>query len=424
MAERLQLLGTIDGQRVAHVPISNRSLRIHAYETLRPLSLYRGQRAWRAAAVEDHDRPAVARADPARRRRVARGGSSNARVTASAFSSPVTRKRTQSAFASIGGVIVTRVTHGSRPGSAAIASRSRSCRPGACGKSDAVWPSGPDAEDIQAQPHAARAPRRTRRRPLPGRARRGCGARPRAARSSAVEQRALRHRVVRALVVGRHAALVAPPQLDAAPVRLQPRRGLVRELGLLPPESAMCPPLARRLGEQLARAARRGLGVVEDDQVDAHARAFCVSVPRRGGCLRSGLRRGRARRWRRRRRPASPSGCCTKARSTSPASASRRLENPLEVTPDTLFQIGSITKTFTGTAGDAPRRARRARPRRAGAHVPARAEAERRRRRRARDDAPPAHAHGRLDRRLLRRPRLGRRRARAHVRVARRRCRS
>ena len=26
------------------------------------------------------------------------------------------------------------------------------------------------------------------------------------------------------------------------------------------------------------------------------------------------------------------------------------VENPLEVTPDTRFQVGSITKTFTGTA--------------------------------------------------------------------------
>src|SRR5690348_8801193 len=43
-----------------------------------------------------------------------------------------------------------------------------------------------------------------------------------------VEQRRLRHRVVRALVVGRHAALVSPPELDVAPVGLEPGRDLVR----------------------------------------------------------------------------------------------------------------------------------------------------------------------------------------------------
>src|SRR4029078_5570676 len=43
----------------------------------------------------------------------------------------------------------------------------------------------------------------------------------------AIEQRGLRHAVVRALVALRHAPLVAPPELDARPVGLAPGRELV-----------------------------------------------------------------------------------------------------------------------------------------------------------------------------------------------------
>src|SRR5439155_1232094 len=43
-----------------------------------------------------------------------------------------------------------------------------------------------------------------------------------------VEERALREPVVRALVAGRDAALVAPPELDAAPVAPELRGLLVR----------------------------------------------------------------------------------------------------------------------------------------------------------------------------------------------------
>ena len=50
----------------------------------------------------------------------------------------------------------------------------------------------------------------------------------RAAAPRRVEQRALREPVVRALVVGRHAALVAPPELRVAPVAPQLGRELVR----------------------------------------------------------------------------------------------------------------------------------------------------------------------------------------------------
>src|SRR2546421_345544 len=48
-----------------------------------------------------------------------------------------------------------------------------------------------------------------------------------------VEERALCHPEVGVVVVGRHAALVAPPQLGGAPVRLGHRRSLVRELRAL-----------------------------------------------------------------------------------------------------------------------------------------------------------------------------------------------
>src|SRR5581483_550850 len=45
-----------------------------------------------------------------------------------------------------------------------------------------------------------------------------------------VEERLLRHAEVRALVLGRDAALVSPPDVDAAPVGLELRRDLVRVL--------------------------------------------------------------------------------------------------------------------------------------------------------------------------------------------------
>jgi hypothetical protein len=87
-----------------------------------------------------------------------------------------------------------------------------------------------------------------------------------------VEERALRHGEVRALVVRRHAALVAPPELDAAPIRLQPRRGFMCELRRLAAGQRDVPAAARSLGEQLADVARGGFGVVENDRLYAHRR--------------------------------------------------------------------------------------------------------------------------------------------------------
>ena len=71
MAERLELLGTIDGQRVAHAEISNRSLGYMRPRAAPFGSISRQRAAASGFAVEDDERPAVARPDPAGRDRVA-----------------------------------------------------------------------------------------------------------------------------------------------------------------------------------------------------------------------------------------------------------------------------------------------------------------------------------------------------------------
>ena len=74
--------------------------------------------------------------------------------------------------------------------------------------------------------------------------------RPRAA--DPVEERRLRHPVVRALVVRRDAAVVPPPQGDARPVHVQRGELLVGDpREWIRPVSAMWPPAFARLGEPL-----------------------------------------------------------------------------------------------------------------------------------------------------------------------------
>ena len=83
-----------------------------------------------------------------------------------------------------------------------------------------------------------------------------------------VQQRVLRHPVVRVVVVGRNAALVAPPELDLAPVRRFLRRLLVRlfrrpaagEDDVAAFLRAACEPLRRHRGN-LVR-------VLDDDELD------------------------------------------------------------------------------------------------------------------------------------------------------------
>ena len=163
-----------------------------------------------------------------------------------------------------------------------------------------------------------------------------------------VEQRSLGHREVGAFVVGRHAALVSPPELDAAPVGLQSRRGLVRELRARAAGERDVTAVARRFGQQLSRAARGSGCIVEDDQVDAHGR-FCVSVSLVGAAFDRVCEAVNAA-LEETQTPGVAVGLLHAGEEDAAGFGVTSLENPLDVTPDTLFQIGSITKTFTGTA--------------------------------------------------------------------------
>src|SRR5438552_6721868 len=80
-----------------------------------------------------------------------------------------------------------------------------------------------------------------------------------------VEQRLLRHAVVRPLVPGRNGALVAPPELGAAPVRLQSRGERVRVPWRRAARQHDAAPAPRSLGESLGNDARR---IVRYDDLD------------------------------------------------------------------------------------------------------------------------------------------------------------
>jgi hypothetical protein len=80
-----------------------------------------------------------------------------------------------------------------------------------------------------------------------------------------VEQRLLREPVVRALVVGRHRSLVAPPDGCAAPVGLELRGLHVRVAGAASPGEDDRAAAARLLREQLRDRRRRLVRDVERD---------------------------------------------------------------------------------------------------------------------------------------------------------------
>ena len=109
------------------------------------------------------------------------------------------------------------------------------------------------------------------------------------------------------------------------------------------------PAVVRGLGEQLADAARCRLRVVQDDEVEAHAAdsaLACSSVAevfdRVCDAVRASMEETQT--------PGVAVGLLHEGEEHVAGFGVTSTENPLEVTPDTLFQIGSITKTFTGTA--------------------------------------------------------------------------
>ena len=152
-----------------------------------------------------------------------------ARDTASAFSSPVTRKTICLAERIVGSVIVTRSTKGSSP-AGPLAARSILDERAAASRGRARRCDRPArARAASGRARRRRAPRRARARASGG------GSSPRIRWISRggclepVEQRLLREPVVRALVVRRHAPLVAPPERRRRPQSgCERRRPLVR----------------------------------------------------------------------------------------------------------------------------------------------------------------------------------------------------
>src|SRR6266511_3602843 len=83
-----------------------------------------------------------------------------------------------------------------------------------------------------------------------------------------VEERTFRHSVVRVLVIGRHAALVAPPELDGLPIGCALRRFLVRLLGRLSARQDDVAAFACCTREPFGDDRRNFPVVLEDDELD------------------------------------------------------------------------------------------------------------------------------------------------------------
>src|SRR5689334_1347125 len=96
-----------------------------------------------------------------------------------------------------------------------------------------------------------------------------------------VEEGTLRHPVVRVRVLRRYAPLVAPPQVDAAPVRGELGRALVRPLGRLAAGEDDVAPVGSRARQALGDGLRDGVGVGEDPELDvAHCSPAASSFER------------------------------------------------------------------------------------------------------------------------------------------------
>ena len=194
------------------------------------------------------------------------GASANARRTASAFSSPTTRKTTCAPDSSAGIVSVTRSTNGSRPGSAATARRSRSSRVGASGKERRGVSVRAEAEQDEVERLAAEL----------GVVRSGGLVRRQLGRDGVhgrvdddpVEQRVAHEQLVGQRIVRGHAAVVAEPEIDAAPVPVERGRELVRLAGSGAAGQHHGAARLDGLGEERGHRGGRGAGIGDDDELD------------------------------------------------------------------------------------------------------------------------------------------------------------